>query len=153
MSLLDRISPWQRSRERRASLAGETRATRDALAANIAGLARAMEERFLSIAERIDAVRAVQAAEAERLAEVLTGRFDGALSEFRVMLDARLDTVTAEIAAMRDSHDFARVLRELKRDLSAQLSLSSFEATAEIRAAAGLERTATSASGDRARSA
>ena len=149
MSLLDRISPWQRSRARRASLAGETRATRDALAANIAGLARAMEERFVSIAERIDAVCATQAAETEKAAEMMSGRVHDALSEFRAMLDARLDMVTAEVAAMRDGHDFAHVLRELKRDLSAQMSLSSFEAAAEIRAATGLER----ASDDRTRSA
>lgn len=135
MPFLDRISPWQRGRDRRASSIGEARATRDALAANIAGLARAMEERFVSIAERVDGLRDAQAAEADRAAELLAGRIDRAFGELRATLDARLDGVAHEVAALRDGQDFARALRELKRDLGAQISLSSFETAAEIRAA------------------
>ena len=142
MSLLDRISPWQRSQARRTSQAAESRATREALAASIAGLARAMEERFVSIAERIDGVREAQATDAERVAGVLGDRLDAALGELRAMLDARLDRMASDVAAMRDGQDFARVLRELKRDLGAQISLSSFDVAEEIRAAAALDRAA-----------
>lgn len=120
---------------RRSSFAAETRATRDALSANIAGLARAMEERFTSIAERIDASSGAQVAEAERLADMLSGRLEDVFGQFRSTLETRLDAMEVEVAAMRDGHDFARVLSDLKRDLGAQISLSSFEAAAEMRAA------------------
>ncbi len=135
MSFLDRISPWQRSRARRTTLTGETRATRDALAANIAGLARAMEERFVSLAERVDGVRDAQAAETERAIDMLGARIEVGLGELRATLDARLDRMAFDMAALRDGQDFSRVLRELKRDLGAQINLSSFETAAEIRAA------------------
>lgn len=108
---------------------------REALAANIAGLAHAMEERFVSTAERIDGLRDAQAAEADRIAELVVERVDGALDGLRAAVDAQVDRLSREAAMLRDGQDFARVLRELKRDLGAQISLSSFEAAAEIRAA------------------
>ncbi len=94
------------------------------------------------MAERIDRVREAQSTEAERVAGVLGDRLDDALNGLRAVLDARLDRMASDVAAMRDGQDFARVLRELKRDLGAQISLSSFEVAEEIRTAAALERAA-----------
>lgn len=169
MSLLGRILPWRGSRAERARLSDEVRATGEALAANIAGLARAMEDRFVALSERVDGLRDAQSADVAQAMETLGERVDGALNELRASLDARLDASAAQAvgtlserldgalnglkaslddaaaraAPQRDALEVARVLRDLKRDLGAQISLSSFEAAAEIRSlASGFRRAA-----------
>ncbi len=134
MSVFDRIVPWRRGRIQRTWLVGETHAARDRLASSLEQIAQAMEERFLTVFERLDEDREARA--------VARAELDIAVSEMRRSLEAQLASLSAIIEAGHSDKAFTTALRELKRDLAAQISLGAYDAAVEMQGvASALTRT------------
>lgn len=129
MSVLDRIIPWRRARTQRTWLVGETHAARDTLAASLEQIAQAMEERFAEVMERIDADQAARAEESA----TTRAQLDAVLSETRRSLETQLANLSSAVETGGADRSFALALRDLKRDIAAQISLGTHDFAAELK--------------------
>ena len=116
LGFLDRFLPWRRGRLHRTWLVSETRTARDTLATSLMELRQVMEQRFVALVEVQDA------AHREHLGEI------------QALRDLLVSTMTGVQRALgeRNCEGILPLMRDLKRDVAAQISFGAHDVAAQL---------------------